>query len=245
MTDFQLYNDDCLGVMDNIPDGSVDMVLCDLPYGTTQCKWDVIIPFDLLWNQYKRVCKKNAAILLFGSQPFTTIAISSNLKMFKYEIIWEKNNITNPMFSKKGILKAHENIMVFYDKHPTYNPQMEYGYKNYKQFSGDKNIGDIYGDSLKSQHRECSDGSRYPKSVLRFQKETKCVHPTQKPVALLEYLIRTFTNEDDIVLDNTMGSGSTGVACMNTNRNFIGIEKDEKYFVIAEKRIKEANIKLF
>ena len=236
-SNIKLLQGDCLELMKDIPDKSIDMILCDLPYGTTACKWDVIIPFEPLWKQYNRIIKDNGAVVLFGSQPFTSKLIQSNLKNFRYELIWEKQQGTNPMFAKKGILKKHENICVFYKKQPTYNPQMSYGNKNYSAFSSkNKNIGEIYGD-LKSKHRECNDGSRYPTSILRFNTERTKYHPTQKPLLLCEYLIKTYTNGGDTVLDNCMGSGSTGVACVNTNRNFIGIELDEDYFNIAKERI--------
>lgn len=230
---------DCLELMKDIPDKSVDMILCDLPYGTTACQWDVVIPFNALRKQYNRIIKDNGAIVLFGSQPFTTKLISSNIKNFRYEIIWEKQQGTNPMFAKKGILKKHENICVFYKKQPTYNPQMSYGNKNYSAFSSkNKKIGEIYGD-LKSKHRECNDGSRYPTSILKFNTERTKLHPTQKPVALCEYLIKTYTNEGDIVFDSCMGSGTTCIAAQNTHRHYIGFEKNEKYFSIAKKQIED------
>ena len=243
MNQIQIKQGDCLELMKEIPDKSIDMVLCDLPYGTTACKWDNVIPFEPLWEQYNRAIKDNGVIILFGSQPFTTKLINSNIKNFRYEVIWEKQQGTNPMFAKKGILKKHENICVFYKKQPTYNPQMSYGNKNYSAFlSEDKNIGEVYGD-LKSKHRECNDGSRYPTSIIKFNTERTKLHPTQKPVELLEYLIKTYTNEGDVVLDNCMGSGSTGVACINTNRNFIGYELDEHYFQIAKERIENHECK--
>ena len=236
---YKLLQGDCLELMNKLPNQSIDLILCDLPYGTTACKWDVIIPFEPLWKQYNRIIKDNGAVVLFGSQPFTSKLIQSNLKNFRYELIWEKQQGTNPMFSKKGILKKHENICIFYKKQPTYNPQMSYGNKNYSAFSSeDKNIGEVYGD-LKSKHRECNDGSRYPTSIIKFNTERTKIHPTQKPVALLEWLIKTYSNEGDLTLDNCMGSGSTGVACINTNRKFIGIELDENYFQIATDRINE------
>jgi site-specific DNA-methyltransferase (adenine-specific) len=161
----------------------------------------------------------------------------SNLKHYRYDVVWKKQQATNPFFCKKGIMRIHENISIFYKKQPVYNPQFSYGHKNYSAFESEESkIGEVYGAS-KSVHRECSDGSRYPTSVLQFNTERTKYHPTQKPVALLEYLIKTYTNEGDTVLDNCMGSGSTGVACLNTNRNFIGIELDENYFQIAKDRI--------
>ena len=233
----ELYNGDCLDVMKTIKDHSVDLILCDLPYVTTACKWDNVIPFEPLWEQYDRVIKENGNIVLFSKQPFTTKLNSSNLEKFRYELIWEKQQATSPMLSKQRILPIHENISVFYKSLGTYNPQKSFGHKNYKSFKSEsKLIGEVYGES-KSYHNECTDGSRFPTSILRFNNVRKAVHPTQKPVPLLEYLIKTYTNENDLVLDNCMGSGSTGVACKNTNRNFIGIELDKNYFEIAKNRI--------
>jgi site-specific DNA-methyltransferase (adenine-specific) len=235
--DLRLGN--CLEILPSIPDKSVDMVLVDLPYGTTACKWDTIIPLDELWEQYNRVCKESAAMVFTAQQPFTTVLASSNIKNLRYEWIWEKPQGTNPMNAKVMPLKSHENVLVFYRSKPTYNPQMWYS-TPYGGFSSDESkIGEVYGDA-KSQHRDNPTGSRYPKSVQKWKQE-KGYHPTQKPVKMMEYLIKTYTNEGDTVLDNTMGSGTTGVACANTLRNFIGIEMDEKYFNIARERIKNAN----
>ena len=231
-----LYEGDCLNILPKLADNSVDMLLVDLPYGTTACKWDSVIPLDQLWKQYNRKCKKNAAMVFTAAQPFTTILASSNIENFKYEWIWEKPQGTNPMNAKVMPLKSHENILVFYRKKPTYNPQMWYS-TPYSGFSSNvSKIGEVYG-SQQSKHRDNPEGSRYPKTILKYKQE-KGLHPTQKPVGLMEYLIKTYTNEDEIVLDNTMGSGTTGVACMNTNRKFIGIESDKKYFDIAKQRIK-------
>jgi site-specific DNA-methyltransferase (adenine-specific) len=211
------------------------MVLVDLPYGTTACKWDSIIPLDKLWEQYNRICKKDGAMVFTAAQPFTTILAASNLKNFRYEWIWEKPQGTNPMNAKVMPLKSHENILVFYRKKPVYNPQMWYS-TPYSGFSSNTSkIGEVYG-SAKSKHRDNPQGSRYPKTVLKFKQE-KGLHPTQKPVEMMEYLIKTYSNEGDVILDNTMGSGTTGVACVNTNRNFIGIEMEENYYKIAEQRI--------
>jgi site-specific DNA-methyltransferase (adenine-specific) len=222
------------------------MILCDLPYGTTACKWDTIIPFEPLWEQYKRVIKDNGAIVLTASQPFTSALVMSNPKMFKYEIIWEKSKASNFLLAKKQILKAHENVLIFSKKTTTYNPQKTEG----KPYSGDKRAGkkgsltDVFNNVPNPTFRNGSkDGLRYPRSVQYFktaESEGKTTHPTQKPVALFEYLIKTYTNEGETVLDNCMGSGTTGVACVNTNRNFIGIELDPIYFDIAQKRIAEA-----
>jgi site-specific DNA-methyltransferase (adenine-specific) len=226
--------------MKEIPDGSVDMVLCDLPYGTTACKWDTIIPFEPLWGQYRRIVKPSGAIVLFGSQPFTTVLIASNIKWFKYQWVWEKGRFANQMLAKKQALKIHEDVNVFYSKQCTYNPQglVEVN-KITKQGARvtDNNGGGKRETSYLQTH------TNYPKSILSFKSEGNTVHPTQKPVSLCEYLIRTYTNEGETVLDNTMGSGTTGVACANTYRRFIGIQKDEdtvKYFDIAKKRIESA-----
>ena len=231
-----LKHGDCLELMKDIPDKSIDMILCDLPYGTTQNKWDTVIPLNDLWNQYKRIIKDNGAIVLFSQPPFDKILACSNLKMFRYEWIWQKENSTGFLNAKKMPLKIHENILVFYKKLPTYNPQMRLGFKPYRCKQGRHTTN--YGD-YKRGHLTESNGERYPIDIINFQREVS-LHPTQKPVALLEYLIKTYTNESEIVLDNCMGSGSTGVACVNTNRNFIGFELDENYFNIAKTRINNA-----
>lgn len=225
----------CLELLPELSDNSVDMLLVDLPYGTTACKWDTIIPLELLWEQYYRICKKNSAMVFTAAQPFTTTLIASNIKDFRYEWIWEKPQGTNPMNAKVMPLKSHENIVVFYREKPTYNPQMWYS-TPYSGFETKNNatIGEVYA-SAKSKHRDNPTGDRYPKTILKFKQE-RGYHPTQKPVSLMEYLIKTYTNEGDTVLDNTMGSGTTGVACLNTNRKFIGMEYDEKYFNIAKER---------
>lgn len=235
MTNISLYNDDMLLKMPSLPDKSVDMILTDLPYGTTECKWDSIIDLHKMWYEYERIIKSNGAIVLTAQQPFTTTLANSNIKLLKYEWIWEKSQGTNPLNSKIMPLKSHENILVFYKNKPTYNPQMWYStpYTGFK--SKTKKIGEVYGYA-NSEHRDNPDGSRYPKSVLKFKQE-KGLHPTQKPVALMEYLIKTYTNEYEIVMDSAMGSGTTGVAAVNTNRHFIGIELDKGYFKVADKRI--------
>ena len=234
----QLFLGDCLDVMKDLPDNEIDLILCDLPYQMISCDWDSLIPLEPLWKQYNRIAKENAAMVFTASQPFTTILISSNIKNFRYEWIWEKPQGTNPMAAKFMPLKSHENILVFYRKKPTYNPQMWQStpYSGFK--SNTKNIGEAYGN-LKSQHRDNTDGSRYPKTVLKFKQE-KGYHPTQKPVPLMEYLIKTYSNEGDLVLDNTLGSGTTGVAAIQCNRRFIGIESDKSYYDIAMKRIQQA-----
>ena len=232
MPKIELIQGDCLEKMKDIPDKSIDMILCDLPYGTTACKWDTIIPFEPLWEQYERVTKDNGAIVLTASQPFTTVLINSNIKRFRYSWTWEKEQGVNFLMAKKQPLKVHEDICVFSKKQTVYNPQMTEG-KPYIR-SGKGYSGEVTGRVKKVQTK--NNGTRYPRSVIQFTRETG-LHPTQKPVALFEYLIKTYTNEGDLVLDNCMGSGTTGVACKNLNRNFIGIELDPEYFKIAEKRI--------
>jgi len=236
-----LMHGDCLTLMATIKSGSVDMVMCDLPYGTTACKWDAVIPFELLWAHYKRVIKSNGAIVLFGSQPFTSALVMSNPKMFKYSWVWQKNTITGFMQAKTRPLKSVEDVLVFGNFkvaaqyfEGTYNPQSEMVSKGVIVYSNSRKIDHITGNR-KAGAAESNSG--YPKDVIAFDSAKSTVHPTQKPVALLEYLIRTYTNEGDTVLDNCMGSGTTGVACLNTGRNFIGIEKDQKYFGIALNRI--------
>lgn len=237
-----LYNEDCLEVMKRLEDCSVDLVLTDPPYGTTSCKWDSIIPFEPMWDELKRITKPNAAIVLFGSQPFTSLLISSNLKMFRYELIWNKNKCGSPGLAKHRPMKVHENILVFSKNKELYNPQMEVG-EPYKR-NAPKNIrcnNHEYGFKNKSGIE--NKGTRYPKSILNISRDFSAqqqIHPTQKPVSLLEYLIKTYSNENNTVLDFTMGSGSTGVACVNTNRNFVGIELDKQYFKISEERINNA-----
>jgi len=229
--DITLKHGDCLELMKDIPDKSIDMILCDLPYGTTACKWDVIIPFDKLWEQYNRIIKDNAAIVLFGSEPFSTKLRMSNLKMYKYDWVWNKKLAGNGILAKKQPLKIHENIIVFNSK--IYYPQMTTG--KYQKKMGIKESEITGGEGY---CKPTYNNKYYPKSIQEFFMTRKGrVHPTQKPVALLEYLIKTYTNEKELVLDNCMGSGSTGVAALNTNRCFIGIEKDEKYFNIAKERI--------
>lgn len=241
MNDIQLVHGDCLVEMKNIPDKSVDMILCDLPYGTTKCKWDVVIPFDELWMEYKRIIKDNCAIVLFGKQPFTSRLVLSNIEMYKYELIWEKSRIGNNMQLGKQPASIHENILVFYKNPPNFN---EIKFKVDEKYI-DKRKSIRNSTYKNSEHyngemiRKKDDGWRHCQSILAFNSVwCKGMHPTQKPVALLEYLIKTYSNEGDTILDNTMGSGSTGVACVKTNRNFIGIELDDKYYDIANQRIK-------
>lgn len=222
--------------MKDIPDGSVDLILCDLPYGTTECEWDRVIPFDLLWAQYNRILKPNGPVVLFATQPFATDLINSNRRAFRYEWVWEKDKRVGFLNAKKMPLRVHELILVFYRKLPTYNPQMWEGTPYIKA----RTIhSDIYGNQKNTL--TINDGKRYPVDVLKFGKSKDIgLHPTQKPVALLEYLVRTYTNEGDTVLDNCMGSGSTGVAVKRVGgRHFIGIEQNQNYFDIARERIEK------
>lgn len=235
MDNYELYLGDCLEKMKEISSGSVDMVLCDLPYGTTKNKWDTILPLDELWKHYDRIVKDNGAILLFGSQPFTTILNYSNIANYRYEWVWVKNNSTGFQLANKRPLKKHELISVFYKKQPTYNPQ---GLIECKKINKRGSMGENWSEMKSNSYIQ--QWTNYPTQILEYKYDKKKLHPTQKPVALLEYLIKTYTNENEIVLDNTMGSGSTGVACINTNRKFIGIELDEKYFEIAKSRIENA-----
>lgn len=242
-----LIHGDCLIEMANIPDKSVDMVLCDLPYGTTACKWDVIIPFDKLWEQYRRIVKDNGAIVLFGKQPFTSRLILSNLEMYRYELIWEKSRVGNNMQLGKQPASIHENIVVFYKQYPTFN---EIKFQVDEKYI-DKRKSIRNSTYSKSEHyqgemiRKKDDGWRHSQSILPFNSVwQRGMHPTQKPVALLEYLIKTYSNEGDTILDNTMGSGSTMVACVNTKRNGIGIEFDDNYFKIAQERVKQAQAQI-
>ena len=233
----KIYNEDCLEGMKRIPDKSVDMILCDLPYGTTACKWDTIIPFEPLWEQYERVIKDSGAIVLFGTEPFSSFLRTSNIKWYRYDLIWEKSRFTNFLFVKKQFGKVHENISVFYKKQPTYNPQMEAGEPYKRKGTGKPKTKELMINPA-TDNGKVSDGLRYPKSILKFPfHNVGNVHPTQKPSDLFEYLIRTYTNENETILDNCMGSGTTAIACINTNRNFIGFELDETYFNLANERI--------
>jgi len=243
----QILKGDCLELMKAIPDGSIDMILCDLPYGTTSCKWDTIIPFDLLWEQYKRVIKENGAIVLTASQPFTSLLACSNLKDFRYELIWVKNIPTGFLNAKKMQMKIHENILVFYSKPPTYNPQMvkrtPEEYKSCFRANDSKSkAGDAYVmDSVILKRKSAEEQwFKNPTTELKIPVEDKRDgkgHPTQKPVALFEYLIKTYTNEGEMVLDNCAGSGTTAIACLNTNRNYIVMEQDENYYNLMLDRI--------
>lgn len=245
---YELWHGDCLELMKDIPDRSVDLILTDPPYGTTKCKWDSVIPFEPMWEQLNRIIKPNGAIALFGSEPFSSTLRMSNIKNYKYDWIWHKNKGGNPLNAKKIPMKQHENICIFYNKPPTYNPIKEERYgqgkerAKYKIQGGRFNEDRVYGDVDNIVRNTKYDELRYPQSVQFFCVE-RGLHPTQKPVALLEYLIKTYTNENETVLDFTAGSGSTGVACLNTNRKFIGIELDDKYFDIAKERIENSGTK--
>lgn len=236
-----LYHGDCLEILSYVEDNSVDLVLCDLPFGTTNCAWDSVVDLAKLWCHYAFVTKSNAAILLFAQVPFNIILGQSNLKDLRYEWIWEKTTATGHLNANRMPMKAHENIMVFYNSLPTYNPQKTTGHTPVNSYTKHQDDGEIYG---KTQAGLSGGGSteRFPRDVLVFptDKQKEALHPTQKPVKLLEYLIETYSNEGDTVLDNTFGSGSTGVAAANTGRRFIGIEKDDKYFEIGKKRIETA-----
>lgn len=227
----RLYLGDCIEIMRTLPDKCVDMVLCDLPYGTTACAWDSVIPFDRLWAEYRRVC--TGAVVLTASQPFTTALAASNLKEFRYQWVWQKERPSNPQLAKIQPLKMHEDILVFANGKTPYNPQglVEIPEAERKVHTPEKNT---LGHCKRKPYVRTHTG--YPKSILTFPSE-RGLHPTQKPVALMEYLIRTYTNEGETILDNCMGSGTTGVACMNTGRNFIGIEREGRYFEIAQERI--------
>lgn len=237
---------DCLEKMKEIPDGSIDMVLTDPPYGTTKCKWDTVIPFEPMWKELNRVTKPNGAIVLFGSEPFASLLRISNIKHYRYDWIWEKERPSNFATAKYQPLRYTENILVFYKQTSNYFPIMTHGKKNHSVGKGIRNKPNesTLPGSTKSYQVDPDSNLKYPKNILRYTRGVSQVHPTQKPVALLEYLIKTYTNEGETVLDFTMGSGSTGVACVNTGRNFIGIEKDEKYFEIAKNRILPPNTDL-
>lgn len=247
ISDLSLIHGDCLDRMKELPDHSVDLILCDLPYGTTACKWDVVIPFEPLWEAYWRVAKPNAAVVLFGSEPFSSHLRMSSLDRFRYDWIWNKKRPTGFALAKKQPMRQHEIISVFYGKQPTYNRQLvEKDLHNQRPNRVQNSLKKPYSSSettgvIPRFSNEFDDTKRNPFTILEFPNSNHGkLHPTQKPVALLEYLIRTYTNEGDLVLDNCMGSGSTGVAAVQTGRRFIGIEKDEGYFETAKKRIEHA-----
>lgn len=231
-----LIHGNCLIEMATIPDESIDMILCDLPYGVTKNQWDVVIPFDDLWKQYKRIIKQNGAIVLFGSQPFTSIMIMSNMDMFRYSLVWEKNKFSDFLNAKRKPMKTNEDIVIFYKKQPTYNPQYWYS-TPYTRWNTQKAVDKQTNYGNHKENYVESEGKRLPTTVLKFNRIERPQHPTQKPVDLLEWLINTYTNEGETVLDNCMGVGSTGVACKNVGRHFIGIELEKTYFDMATKRI--------
>ena len=235
----QLYQGDCLEIMSRGPDNSIDAIITDPPYGTTGCKWDAVIPFEPMWEQLKRIIKKNGAIVLFGSEPFSSALRMSNIKQYKYDWVWNKKRISNPIMAKIQPLRNIENIIIFNSK--IYYPQ---GLLPCKGNLGGNKKG---SKGLSTENKDINykqEFTNYPRVLLEISNDNygkNCFHPTQKPVALMEYLIKTYTNEGETVLDFTMGSGTTGVACKNLDRNFIGIEKEEKYFKIAEERINNVN----
>ena len=237
-----LLQGDCLELMKDISDKSIDLILCDLPYGTTRNSWDEVIPFDKLWAQYNRIIKDNGAILLFAQGKFYVNLVSSNMKMFRYDLVWDKELVSGFLNAKRMPLRRHEQVAVFYKHLPTYNPQFTQGKPLHSKgtaYQTKELTNNNYGDFKATDDDRAGSTEKYPISIIKFQKPhpSVCVHPTQKPIELLEYLIKTYTNEGDTVLDNCMGSGSTGVACVNTNREFIGMELDEKYFNIAKERL--------
>lgn len=240
----KIYNEDCIGIkgMCLIIDKSIDMILCDLPYGTTNCSWDSIIDLAKLWQQYNRIIKDNGVIVLTAQTPFDKVLGCSNLPLLRYELIWEKTQATGHLNAKKQPMKAHENILVFYKKSPTYNPIKTFGHKrkvSTKQHKRNTSTGEIYNKC--DNFSDYDSTERYPRSVLLFKsdKQKENLHSTQKPVSLFEYLIKTYSNEGETILDNCMGSGTTAIACINTNRNYIGFEKEKKYFDIANERIEK------
>lgn len=235
----KLWHGDCMELMRDIPDNSIDLVLCDLPYGTTQCKWDIVIPFDRLWKEYRRIVKRNGAICLFGTEPFSSYLRMSNINEFKYDWVWDKVKSTGFLNAKKQPMRGHEIISVFYRKQCTYNPQMTHGHTR-KVSSAEHKRNCIKTEVYGEHGLTCYDSTdRYPRSIQVFSTDVQksALHPTQKPVALCEYLIKTYTNDGETVLDNCMGSGTTGVAAVNTGRSFIGIELNNEYFEMAKQRI--------
>jgi site-specific DNA-methyltransferase (adenine-specific) len=237
-----LLQGDTFQGMRRLQDHSVDLILADLPYGTTACKWDSVLPLDKLWAEYKRVAKPNAAIVLTAAQPFTWRLCASNPEMFRYELIWEKPNGTNPMLVHKQPFRTHENILVFYTKQPTYNPQKTFGHSTYSGFESEsKGLGEVYGEGLKSKHSSNKDGSRFPRSVQRFKQE-RGSHPTKKPVDMFRWLIRSYTNPGDLVLDNVVGGGTTAVAAALENRKCVGIDRERKYLDMAINTLESFNV---
>jgi len=234
----RIYNEDCLEGMKRIPDKSIDMILCDLPYGTTACKWDTVIPFEPLWEQYERIIKDNGAIVLTASQPFTTDLINSNRRLFRYELIWDKGRGNEPWLCNIRPMKSHENICIFYKSKVQYNPQMIPLDKPDKRGACKVSFGEHAKYRSQLPKREYT--HRYPVSIIKATGARRGKHPTEKPTELFEYLIKTYTNKGETVLDNCIGSGTTAIACINTNRNYIGFELDKHYCDIANVRIRKA-----
>lgn len=231
-----LVNADCFDVFPFIEDKSIDAIICDLPYGTTACKWDSVLNLTLLWCQYFRVLKNGGNVVLFSQQPFTSELINSAKDIFRYEVIWEKEKPSNFAFAKHGIMKYHENILIFGEGNGTYNPQMTIGKPNHSVGKGIRKKNNESGANTAIVTNK-TDGLKHPKSVMKFNREAKPEHPTQKPIELMEYIIKTYTNENDTVLDNTMGSGTTNLACIKLNRKSIGIEKEKQYYDVAVRRL--------
>jgi site-specific DNA-methyltransferase (adenine-specific) len=237
MSTLTLIHGDCIEHMKTIPSASVHMILVDLPYGMTKNKWDVVIPFETMWNEFHRIIKPNGAIVLFANNPFGAMLIASNLKNFRYSLIWEKNKFSDFLNAKRKPMKIHEDIHVFYKKQPVYNPQTTVG-EPYERWNTQEAVDKQTNYGAHGKNHNKNQGTRLPTTVLKFPRVERPEHPTQKPVSLLEWLIKTYTNEQDVILDCCMGSGSTGVACRNTKRSFIGIELDDKYFEISTQNCK-------
>lgn len=246
MSESNLYLGDCRELMKDIEDKSIDCIICDLPYGTTKCSWDIIIPFEDLWREWNRICKPTAAIIVFGQEPFSSLLRTSNIQDYRYDIYWEKERLTNINQVKRRVGKTVETISVFYKKQCTYNPQMiKYDGKPRTNKVKNGKLGKLTDENEKKVFEYHDNGLRYPTQVWKFQRDclTSNLHPTQKHLALLEELVKTFSNEGDLILDNCMGSGTTGVACKNLGRRFIGIEKKEEYYNIAKERINNLSVR--
>ncbi len=236
MPDIRIYNEDCLIGMSRVETGSVDLVLCDLPYGTTNCSWDTVIPFVPLWEEYRRILKPRGALALTATQPFATDLINSARELFRYDLVWEKTAPVGFANSHRQPLRSHELVLLFYKRQPTYNPQGLVKLDKPIKKSAKKRGGTVYRSLDKAYQQEYTN---YPRSVLRFSFKGKRMHPTQKPVELFEYLVRTYTNPGDMVMDNCMGSGTTAIACLNSDRRFVGFEMDKEYFIAARERIEQ------
>lgn len=236
-----IYNEDCLEGMKRIPDESIDMIICDLPYEKTKNKWDTMIPLEKLWENYERIIKPTGAVILFGQDTFTAKLMLSNEKIHRYNLIWDKVLTSGFLNANRMPLRSHEDIMVFYKKLPTYNPQKVLGKKNHSKGTPKKNKNNNYGEFDFVDNSEKLGDLKHPKSIITFEKPhpSTCLHPTEKPVRLIEWLIRTYSNDSEVVLDNCMGSGTTAIACMNTKRNFVGFELDKGYFDLGNERIRK------